>query len=408
MPLILSFLLAGVILILGFLGDFLFKRTSIPDILILIILGFLIGPVFKLINPADLTPATQFFASLALLIILFDSGLNLNLFKTLKNSPRAMLLAFIGIVISMGLTTLFTHFILNWDFFEGLILGAIVGGTSSAIVIPIVARMKNIEGKISTILSLESVFTDALVVVIGLTLIQFLAHSSGGNALSMIPTGIATQFSIAIVIGAVLGVVWLRILKIIRNSLYDDILTLAIVLLFYSIVESLNGNGAIFALTFGLVLGNGYIISKMFKMKSTIEASKIMKKFHAQISFLIRTFFFVYLGLIISFNNYILILYGVVIAAILLAGRYASVLITSVGNEVLKKNKKILTFMIPRGLAAAVMAQIVVSSNVPHGNMFSDLVITIIVTTVLIASISSFFINRNYKNQKLAKSSMMK
>ena len=393
---VLAFLLAGIILCLGFLGDYLFRRTNIPDVLILIFLGFLIGPVFKIIDPTVLAPITQLFASLALLIILFDSGLHLNLFKTLQDSPIAVLLAFLGEFISMILIALFTMFMFNWDLTNGLLLGAIIGGTSSAIVIPLVSRME-INGKISRILSLESVFTDAIVVVIGITLLQLVTATQTENELSMIASGIASQFSVGIVVGIILGIIWLRILRAIKGSLYDDVLTLGILLLFYSIVESLKGSGAIFALTFGLVLTNGRLIYKMLRMKKPAEASKIMKKFHSQISFLIRTFFFVYLGLIISFQNIYLIFYGVILTLILLFGRFITVLIASIKNPLLKENRKILTIIFPRGLAAAILAQMIVSSNAPNAILYPDLVITVIIGSVLISSIGSSLIKSNLK-----------
>jgi len=390
MDISLTFLLAGIMLMLGFVGDYLFKRSGIPDILILVSLGFLLGPVFGVVDVEALAPVTPVFASLALLIILFDGGLHMNLFKTLKSSPRAMMLAFLGMAVSMILTSAFLNVFFQWDILTGLLLGAVLGGTSSAIVIPIMSRMKGTDQKTSMLLNLESVFTDALVVVIAITLLQLIANPSGGNQVTMVLNGITSQFSIGIVVGGIVGLLWLKALKYIRGQLYDDVLTLAVVLLFYALVQTVGGSGPIFALTFGLVLANGYIISSMLKMKDQVEATGVMKKFQSQISFLIRTFFFVYLGLIISFQNMDLLLIGVAISAILLIGRVLSVALTSVRDAGLRSNRAILILMLPRGLAAAVMAQIVSTSGIPGGEVFADISIAVIITTVLIASIGSF------------------
>jgi Kef-type K+ transport system membrane component KefB len=43
----------GILLVIGFLADFLFRKTSFPDILILLALGYLIGPVFHIIDPSQ-------------------------------------------------------------------------------------------------------------------------------------------------------------------------------------------------------------------------------------------------------------------------------------------------------------------------------------------------------------------
>lgn len=309
--------------------------------------------------------------------------------------PRAALLAVSGIAISMLSAAAFAVFILNWSFINGLLLGAIVGGTSSSIVMPIVNRLKT-NDKISTMLSLESVFTDAFVVVMGITLLQLMTTVPNGNEATILAGGIASQFSIGIFIGMVSGVVWLSALKVIQGQLYDDITTLATVLLLFAIVEMLGGNGAIFALTFGLILGNGKEIARMLKIKQNVEAGSIMKKFHSQISFFIRTFFFVYLGLIISFGNAAFFAFGVVLAFILLGGRYLAALLACHGNPLFSTNIKTITFMLPRGLAAAIMAQLVATSGIPGSDVYSDIIIGVIVTTVLIASFGIMFLeNKN-------------
>jgi cell volume regulation protein A len=395
MSVILSFALAGIVLILGFIGNYLFKKTSIPDILILIFLGFLIGPAFKIINPSIISPISELFASLALVIILFDGGLNLNLKKVLQDSPRASLLAFLGVIVSMSFVSLFTHFIFGWSLLTGLLLGAIIGGTSSSIVIPLISRI-SIEDKVSTILSLESAFTDAIVVVLSLTILQLMISPETAG-LNIVVGSIAGAFSIAIVIGLISGIVWLKILRIIRKETYDDILTLAVVLLIYSITEALGGNGAIFALIFGLVLGNGIRISRALGFKKGIEASKVMRKFESQISFFVRTFFFVYLGLIFMVNNYIAVIYSLVLTVLLIMGRYLSVVVASIKDKILFSNKNLMTTVMPRGLAAAVLAQIIISSKISGTEIFPDIIILIIVFSVVISTVSVSLIGRKMK-----------
>src|SRR4030065_116516 len=87
----------GILLIIGFLADYLFRKTSFPDILILIALGYLIGPVFHIVNPSEIAPASQVIASLALVVILFNGGLDLEFAKVLSCAPRALILGLVGI-----------------------------------------------------------------------------------------------------------------------------------------------------------------------------------------------------------------------------------------------------------------------------------------------------------------------
>jgi len=388
----LAFAIAGALLLLGFLGNYLFKKFSIPDVLILIFLGFLLGPFFKIIDVSILYPILPIFASLALLTILFDAGLNLNLHEVIKESPRAISLAVLNVFIAILITTFLTTIFLNWDLLYGVLLGSIIGGTSSSIVIPLVSRIKNRE-KVKVLLSLESVFTDVIVIVLSLTLFQIISAKSVNleNALQ----SIASAFSVGIVVGLIVGIAWLRVLKSIKGEVYDDILTLSIALLFYAIVEVLGGNGAIFALVFGLVLGNGKQITSFLKMEE-FEASKIMKKFQSQISFFLRTFFFVYLGLIISFQNYNSLLFAVIITFSIFALRWISSEIICWKDEELSRSKELIAIMLPRGLAAAILAQFTLNYSLPHTDFIINFVTGVILFSVIISVVGASLVNKKF------------
>jgi cell volume regulation protein A len=86
MPVLDVFGLLGILLVIGFLADFLFKKTNFPDILILLALGFLIGPVLKWVDPAQLAPYSQLIASLALVVIIFNAGIEFEFAKVLHSA----------------------------------------------------------------------------------------------------------------------------------------------------------------------------------------------------------------------------------------------------------------------------------------------------------------------------------
>ncbi|MBN2202663.1 MAG: cation:proton antiporter [Candidatus Aenigmarchaeota archaeon] len=392
MSVVLTFALASLILVLGFIGNYLFKKTSIPDILILVALGIVLGPLFGIIDPDVLLPISELFSALALLIILFDAGLNLDIKKVLKDSPKATVLTLLSFFVSVIFVSAFTYFVLRWDVLNGLLLGAVLGGISSSVVIPLISRLK-ISDKVSTVLSLESAFTDALVIVFGLTILQLLV-SPLSNGIYGVGNQIAAAFSIAVVIGLVAGVLWLKVLKLLKKEIYDDILTLAIVLLLYSVTEMLGGNGAIFALTFGLVLGNGIRILRVIGIKERIEASKVMKKFHSQMSFFIRTFFFVFIGLIFAVNTTQPVIYGLVITLILFVGRYVAVTLVSYKDKALENNKLTMSIVLGRGLAAAVLAEVIRSSNIIGASLISDTIIVVIISSVIISTLGVSIIGR--------------
>ena len=79
-------LAAGVTIFLGVAGESFFKKTGIPDIAFLMILGVIIGPLLGIIQPEAVVEVVPYFAALALIIIMFDGGLNLDLKSMVKTA----------------------------------------------------------------------------------------------------------------------------------------------------------------------------------------------------------------------------------------------------------------------------------------------------------------------------------
>jgi cell volume regulation protein A len=376
----------GILVAIGFLADYLFRKISFPDILILLALGYLIGPVFGIIDPVQIAPASQIIASLALVVILFNGGLDLHFSVVLSSATRALILVILGIAASTVGVAFLAHHMLGWDLMHCLLLGAILSGTSPSIVLPLVKRAK-VPDKVSSVLSLESAFDGALVIIIALVILQVITNGQTGDEASLVGQAIAIKFAIGLGVGAAAGVAWLWILTLIEGEVFDDILTLAIVFLLYFAVESIGGSGVIFALTFGLILGNGVEVAHFLHLKRTVEIHDMMKKFHSQMSFLIKTFFFVYLGLMLTFDETSVIVVGVVIAFALLFVRYIVVLLASIGSSTMFRNSGFLATMLPRGLSAAVVAEIVVVAGIANASDYPHIIMVVIVATVVIAAI---------------------
>ena len=384
----LVFTLSGMIIILGFLANYLFRKTKIPDILILLLLGLLLGPTFHVVDPTSLISIAPLFANLALVILLFNGGLNLDLYKVFQQTPRAGLLAVTGILFSISLVTLIMKLLLGWPLLDSLLLGAMIAGSSSSIVFPLIKELK-LNDNVSTMLGLESTFTDAACIVLGITFIQLITLQFEGTITSTMGE-VASAFSVGAILGLLMGLVWLKVLRFLKKEEYEDILTIAVALLLYVASENLNGNGSIAALMFGLILGNSSRVKKIFKMRGARAVGKMMKRFHSEISFLVRTFFFVYLGMIVSVTNLSYMLYGLLLSLSLLAGRIAAVGISVIGNPVLEKNKIRIALMMPRGLAAAILSQLPLIYGIENSEVYPEIVFTVIISTVIISAVAAF------------------
>jgi cell volume regulation protein A len=292
----------------------------------------------------------------------------------------------VGIVASMISVAAFVYYVLHWELMNSLLLGAIVGGSSPAIVMSLVGRAK-VPAKISSLLHIESALNGALVIVIALVILEVMTAGATGSVAPVIAKAIGTRFLIGLGIGAVAGFAWLWVLTFIEGELYDDILTLAVLSLFYLAVEHLQGSGAIFALVFGLILGNGMDFARFLRTRRTIEIHNTMMKFHSQISFLVKTFFFAYLGLMITLHEPSVIVPSIILSLVLLAVRGIVVPIISIGERSFLAHEGILATMLARGLSAAVVAEIAASSAIPNARLYPEIVIIVIAATVLISAL---------------------
>lgn len=391
-----ALIVSGLIILIGFAGNYFFKKTGLPDMLILIFLGVAFGPVLGIFDPTAIKNFAPYIAALALTFILFDGGMGLNIKRVLSNGPRAIMLAVLGFVFSVLGVCAFAVFVLSLPLFYGLLLGSIFGGSSSIVVIGLATKIK-ISEKGSVTLILESALTDILCVVISLSLLA--AIITGQPDVPAIGLGIAGKFIIGALIGLGIGLAWLFALRKVASLPFSYMLTLGIVLIGYAISEGLGGSGALSALLFGLVLGNEKEIFKLLKQvrpeneKVELAVSKGLKRFEAEIAFLIRTFFFVFLGIIFSVSSISLFFAGIALSVILVATRFGAVWLTTWKSS-LQRDRSIMTLVLTRGLAAAVLATLPAQYNLQYADLFISIAVVIIVTTAIIATVGSLVIAR--------------
>ena len=410
----------GTIMVLGFIGNYIFNRTQIPSIVWLLLFGLVVGLIFNTqieqLGDDLLRTISGFFAAVAIVIILFDGGINIDLYQLFKGAPRGLLLTVTGFCLSL-LATMAIIILLSISgilplttsesVIIGVVLGAIVGGTSSPIVIPLASRLKNLQDKTKMILSIESILTDPLSIVVFLA--AFVMITSGASIGEGIKSLVST-FSVGAVLGAALGLVWLPIMHKIRKEQFSYTLTLAIVFLVYCLTESFwGGAGALSCLMFGLVLGNGKKILEMVKYSGRkFEMDEETKQFHSLTSFVIRTFFFVYLGMMVSFQKIEFIIVGILVLLALLGLRYLAVRVATFRGGFEKDDKQTMNVMMPRGLAAAILALnfgpvLVGEKGLNLGpemtGFFQDAAFVVILGTAIVCTIGVSTIS-HYENKK--------
>ena len=374
-------LAASVVIILGVLGEAFFKRTGIPDILFLMVLGIIIGPILGIIQPQAVLEIVPYFAAVALIIIMFDGGLNLQIGKVLKTAHFAIILVIVGFAVSVGIVAGLAHFGLGWEWIDSILLGTIVGGSSSIIVFGLVKKI-HISEDAKSMLSFESALTDIFAVIIAFVLFE--AALSGEFSLDLLGVTIGKAVMVGLVLGLGVGIPWMFVISKLKNAQHSYMLTIGMVFMLFFLATSFGESGALTALVFGLMLGKKTYFSRILKIK--FPEDTIDNSLHSQVTFLVRAFFFVFVGLLASFAQIEYVIFGVIAAIAIYIGRVViakSVLVRGFS----KLDKKVTSVMIPRGLAAAVLATFPLSMGLPNAEAYPQIIFFVVITSVIITTI---------------------
>lgn len=360
----------------------LFAKTRVPDVLMLIILGVVLGPVLHVLRPEDFGKVGPVMTTLALLVILFDSGTALRV-NDLRASARDtavlsvatfLVTAALGAGIALGLGWL--------EPMPALMLGTAIGGSSSAVVIPVVRQLKLGEHTTTTLIT-ESALTDVLTIVGLFALIQ--AWQSGVMSVGPIIGGVVSTLVLAIIVGVAGAVVWLAFLTQIRRYPNTLTTTLAFALILYGVAEMLGYSGAIAVLAFGIALANQeeLMLTKLrIVTRQATSLTEAEREFHGELVFIFKIFFFVYLGLSMSFvPEQATLALLVTLAAYL--GRLG-ITRAVFGRGVPWSEAAVVSYMVPKGLAAAVIAAIPLSVGVPGGEVIRDTVYQVVLLSIVL------------------------
>lgn len=403
--------LVGLVILVGLAGEVGFKRTGIPSVLFLMGLGVLLGPVLGYADAASITWLAPYFGTLALLIILFDGGLNLQFMKVLKETPLALLYSIFVFAGSMvGVAALYVYG-LEGQWPQGLLLGAILGGTAAAIILPVVSKMASLRDQTKVLISLDSAFSEVFVVVIALAIMGSFSPSDEKFG---VVREIFHSFFDALVLATLAGAVWARLLTWLAGQPLSYMLTLAAILVLYYVAEVVGASGAITILLFGLILANmeslaGRLVRPLRVLigyeldKAKFVLDEFLRRINEELSFLVRTFFYVLLGLIVDFSKFTwtLAIWGLAFFAVVVVVRvvvtYGFGIATTSWSG---KERVLIAAMMPRGVATAVMSFLPASAGIPETENFPIYALTVIALGVVFMTLSMAFY-RNLSEDKI-------
>jgi len=402
MDLLTSFAVISAIIIIGYFAELLFKRTGIPDVLVLIGIGILLKHYFEAVNPGSFGSGITLFTTFTLIYLLFQGALAID-FKTLFNSVKeATLVTIISFTFTVIITTILSIVLFDFSIYLALLFGVIIGGTSSAVVIPLV-KMLPINKKHGSTLMLESAMSDVLCIVGAMTIINVII--SGNVSGATVFKDVISSFALALVVGGIMGLLWIFTLFRFKDLRRAHLVTIAMVIALYVFVESpfVEASGAISALAFGLILGNSRTILSLSRKKEEESHSEIInvlsksaQSFFSEISFFVKVFFFVYLGILMDFSSPILFAVAAIFVFSIYMLRPLTIKLVYGKQNIDDYSRTVLETLIPKGLAAAVLVNITIQAGVPGAEVLVGPILSIILISIVLTSILVPLANKGF------------
>lgn len=361
----------GGLIFIGYFGELLSRKFSVPSALLLLGIGFALR-LTGYADPAAFMGFQDIFATLALVILLFDGGLSMNVFEVLFKSGRVVVVGLLITILAMiGAAWLFM--LMGINPIIGAILGAIAGGIGSSTTISMTKGL-SMPDSVKNFLTLESSITDVFSIILAIVFTQALI--SGSLDFQFISQGIAGRFAIGVFTGLVAGGAATTVLSRIEKG-YNYVVTLAIVLMLFSVTDFLAGSGAIAVLTFGLMIGNEATVRKIINPGSNLSYP-VIQDLQAEISFFVRTFFFVFLGIVVAIGNVNNFIIALGLMVLLYVIRYVVIYITTAKTQFFEY-RNVLSAINPRGLATAALAAypLIVVQNILKGDPSSPVALLV-------------------------------
>ncbi|MBD1574198.1 sodium:proton antiporter [Vibrio sp. S17_S38] len=357
-------------------------RMKLPAILFLLIAGFIIGPITHVFAPNDMFGDLLFpLISLAVAVILFEGSLTLNLKEIRGVNRTVMNIVTVGALISWGLTSVFTFYILDFSWPLALLFGSLTVVTGPTVVVPLLRTVRP-KAKLANILRWEGILIDPIGALFIVIVYEFIVSSSKVHSLAV--------FGLILLIGIVLGVVTGALLaQILRRRLLPEYLqpfaVLTLVLGVFAISNHLESESGLLAVT---VMGMWLANAKGVNIQNILH-------FKENLTILLISGLFLMLSARMELNDFMALGVGsaILFVAIQLVSRPIAIFISTIGSSLNFKEKAFIAWVAPRGIVAASISSLfaikLVESGVEEASLLVPLTFMVIVGTVVLQSMTA-------------------
>ncbi|NQZ62742.1 potassium/proton antiporter [Crocosphaera sp.] len=384
-------IVAGLLLLISVFASKVANKFGVPALLLFLFIGMLAGSEgigglsFENYNLA------KTIGDLALIFILFTGGLETEWKSIRPVLVQGLIMSTLGVALTMLFLGTFAWFMLgsfssvmlgsdgiNWV--DGLLLGAIISSTDAAAVFSILKSSNlKLKGNLQPLLELESGSNDPMAVLLTTTLVNIV--KTGDVSFLNLGITLIAQLAIGIIGGYGFGrlMTWIiNNIKVNAQGLYP-VISLGQVLLTYSVITLLQGNGFLGVYIAGVVLGNSN-----FTYKSTIL------DFHDAISWLMQIGMFLLLGLLVFPSQLITVAPIAIIIALFLMfiARPLSVIIGLAISPYNNSEKLFISWVGLRGAVPIILAISPIAVGIPDAKTLFNVVFFIVLISVSIQGFS--------------------
>jgi NhaP-type Na+/H+ or K+/H+ antiporter len=295
-------------------------------------------------------------------------------------------------MISVGIAA---HYFLQMSPRLTLMLGAIVGSTSPAVIVPLTRKLL-MQQSTKTVLFLESAVSDVLSIVVTFGFIE--SFRLGKLRVGQMIGQLIATLVLAGIVGALSAIAWSALLRRIRGLENSIFTTPAFVFVLFGVVELLGFSGYVAAAVFGAVLGNMEVFHgtewmRQYLPDEPITLNETERVFLGEVVFLLKTFFFVYVGVSIRLTEPWLAYVALALTALIFFFRIPCAWI-ALSRTTPKHDAALVAVMSPKGLAAVVLASIPLEQHLPGGEMLQAVTYGIVFLSIVFTSVLSFLIER--------------
>lgn len=377
----------GIILGVGTACSVLAQKLKLPDVVIFLVAGLLLGPdASAILNVKADSALSQILLIFGACYILFDGGASLRL-KVLKEVWITIVtLSTVGVLITAAVTGAAVHYIFGIPYIVALLLGAVIASTDPATLIP-VFRQVRVRARVAQTVMSESAFNDAVGAILTFAVLA-VASGHGELSLSHALADLAKQIVVGLLTGGVLG--YLAALLIAHQRFgflqeYAPLVSLMAVIAAYLGADGLQASGFMAVFVFGIVIGN----KDMFGFEMSSKEQEKLEDFVTTTALIMRMFIFILLGTQVDFalmNEYLA--GGIaVVAVFMLLARPATVFLCALPDRRAKWSFKEMLFMCwtrETGVIPGALAGLMIGMGAPQAKLIASVTFIAILTTILI------------------------